>query len=49
MAHHEANQLILWLTMKQTNLYYGSPQSRSNFIMAQDEADQFVRELRSTT
>jgi hypothetical protein len=49
MAHYEANRLILWLTMKQTKLYYGSPQSRSNYTMAHDEADQFLRELRSTT
>jgi hypothetical protein len=49
MAHHKANQLILWLTMKQTNLYYGSPQSQSNCIMTHNEADQITRELCSTT
>jgi len=49
MDHHEANQLILWLRIKQTNLYYDSPHSRSNYIMAHNEVDQIIRKLRSTT
>ena len=35
--------------MTQTSLYYGSPQSRINYIMAHDETDQIARELSSTT
>lgn len=45
IAHHEADQFILWFTMKDIKLYYGSPLSHST--MAHYEADQSL--LRLTT
>jgi len=39
MAHYDVDKFILWLTIKQIKLYYGSPWSRSNYTMVNNKTD----------